>query len=277
MSQPQGNRWPLIAAALVCLGVAAAWWTTRGADPTPGQMPTAAPSVAPASDARVATTTPPEDPPGSPSQSAPDRVELGVFVDGPGAPPDDAPRVLALHGRGDTAADFARAGPQFSERVQFRALQAPLAWQNGWAWFPSGPRAAPTEAIEQAVARVQAHVLQAGERPLAMVGFSQGCMTLLHYLARHPERMRAAICIGGAAVGQLPTPAGPVRTPILFVHGSADRMVPVAAARSAIQAMENRGFSTEFIEHAGGHEIPRDELPRIRGWLEKRLALDQPG
>jgi phospholipase/carboxylesterase len=184
--------------------------------------------------------------------------------------------VLGLHGRGDTAQAFSRVAGQLGPRLAWRFLGAPLPWREGRAWFSDHQRAAPEAEIASALAAIDEQVQLAGRRPLAMFGFSQGCMMLLRYVALHPQALRAGVCIGGAVVGDLPTPDDRPTSPILFVHGADDKVVPASAAREAIQAMENRGFATEFIEHGAGHSIPGQEVSRISDWLRARLALDQP-
>ncbi len=190
--------------------------------------------------------------------------------------PADGPLVFGLHGRGDTAEAFSRLASRFGDRLAWRFLAGPLPWTEGRAWFSDHQRAVPEAEIDVALSAIDEQVHLAAGRPLAMLGFSQGCMVLLRYLAAHPQTLRAAVCMGGAVVGELPTPAARPMTPILFVHGADDRVVPASAAREAIQAMENRGFATEFIEHGAGHSIPDEELSRISDWLRGRLALDQP-
>ncbi len=198
-----------------------------------------------------------------------------VEVAAPEGAPADGPLVFGLHGRGDTAQGFSRVAGSLGRGLAWRFLGAPLPWQSGKAWFSDHRRAVPEHEIDAAISAIDDQVRGAGKRPLAMVGFSQGCMILLRYLALHPHIIRAGVCIGGAAVGELPTPGDAPTTPILFVHGAGDRVVAASAAREAIQAMENRGFATEFIEHAGGHVLPSEELPRISDWLTGRLAIDQ--
>ena len=275
MSQIGPGKWVAI---LVVLALAAttAWWLR----PSPPAAPTPATPLASTLDTsaeRPAASAPAALRP-LPSALTTRRNPPLEFIDvaaGAGAP-DDGPLVVGLHGRGDTARAFSRLAPGLGRRLAWRFLRAPVPWQQGYAWFSDHRRQVPEAEIDSALAALDDQVQSAvGQRPVALFGFSQGCMMILRYLAVHPGKASAAVCVGGAVVGDLALPGGPPTTPILFVHGVNDQVVPVTAAKEAIQAMENRGFHTEFIEHGGAHQVPTDELQRIAAWLTRRLALDQ--
>ena len=275
MSQIGPGKWVAI---LVVLALAAtiAWWLR----PSPPTAPTSAVAPAPAVDssAKQPTPSPPTTlrPLPSPPTSRRNSPLVAIDVAAGAGAPDDGPLVVGLHGRGDTARAFSRVAPGLGRRLAWRFLRAPVPWQQGFAWFPDHRRQVPEAEIDAALAALDDQVQPAvGHRPVALFGFSQGCMMILRYLALHPKKVSAAVCLGGAVVGDLAMPVGTPTTPVLFVHGVNDQVVPVTAAKEAIQAMENRGFHTEFIEHGGAHEIPADELPRIAAWLTRRLALDQ--
>lgn len=205
-----------------------------------------------------------------------ERALPGTWVDVAADQPD-APLVLALHGRGDTAEHFAAIAGRFGHHLAFRVLQAPWPFREGRAWFRSDPAQKRAD-IEADYALLAAHARHAAPRPVALLGFSQGCMLAAHFAAVRPELVRAVLCIGGELQFPLadPRPAtaqGAVSRPaFLFVHATDDPMVPIAGAKAAAQALENRGFSTEFIEHQDGHSIPEGETERMRAWLERRLS-----
>lgn len=63
-----------------------------------------------------------------------------------------------------------------------------------------------------------------------------------------------------------------LRCPVLLIHGSADRLVPVTAARAATRAAVRRGAAWTLAEVAGAGHVPQLEVPRetaalITGWL----------
>ena len=237
----------------------------------PPPAPPAATSPAPAPSAAAAQApSPPTAPPATASARRP------VWVDVPArtAATASGPLVIGLHGRGDTAANFARLAPRFPAGLAWRFLQASAPFSRGFAWFLRGPGGR-AEGISASVAALHVQVRSAGAgRPVALFGFSQGCMLIVHYLIAHPEQIKAAVCIGGSVIGPLGTPAaGTVRPPVLFVNGAEDTVVPAQDTRAAMQALEAHGFPTEQIEHPGGHTVPSEEIGRIGAWLMRKVAL----
>jgi len=70
---------------------------------------------------------------------------------------------------------------------------------------------------------------------VAAVGFSAGGTTTLGmFHAGHDPALRAAVSIAGRR--PLPAFGGPA-TPVLFLHGDQDRVVPIAAGREAYAAV----------------------------------------
>ena len=62
---------------------------------------------------------------------------------------------------------------------------------------------------------LQQEIRQAQPRPIALLGFSQGCMLAAQFVALHPDQVRAVVCIGGAL--KLPvSPPPPAAAPPPF-------------------------------------------------------------
>ena len=279
MSEPGKGRWMMAGLVVLAAALSGWWWLQRAPDPAPAPAPAAAPAIeaapAPEPPPLVRAAPPPSNARGERSRR-PQPLAVVEVAAAPGVPVD-GPLVFGLHGRGDTAQAFSRISGSFGQRLTWRFLAAPLPWQTGFAWFSDHRRKVPEAEIDAALAALHDHVsATARKRPVGLFGFSQGCMIILRYLALHPKQVAAAVCVGGAVVGDLGVPGDHPTTPILFVHGTSDAVVPASAARAAIQDMENRGFQTEFIEHGGGHEIPADEVSRIANWMLAKLAFDQP-
>ncbi len=227
--------------------------------------------------AAVATTSAAK--PGAPADG-PDAASLapaeqklpGAWVDQ--APPKadpNRPLVLGLHGRGDSAGNFAAIAGRLGPDLTWRFLEAPLPWRENTQWFrmdaPDGGRSD----LEQAAQLVEAHVRSAKNRKVALVGFSQGCFLAAHYAATRPDSVAAVLCIGGGLVYPPEVPASRHKPAILFVHGLEDRVIPTARGRDARQVLENRGLPSEWLEHAEGHVVPESEVGRMRAWLESHL------
>jgi predicted esterase len=190
----------------------------------------------------------------------------------------DAPLVLGLHGRGDTAEHFAAVAGRFGNRLAYRFLAAPLPFKGGTVdgrmWFRSSDNPEQTRAgIEALYPMIAAHARAARPRPVAILGFSQGCMVAAHFAIAYPDLVQAVLCAGGGLKFAPPMPPPGPRPAVLFVHAADDPMVPIAGAKAAARQMDDRGFATEFLEHSDGHSIPEAEIERMRGWLERHLGL----
>ncbi len=265
------DRVVLILAVLVALGSGLWWLLGRG----PAQVPPSDASTAQVpekivEDASVATADHANQ---AARASAAARRLPGTWVDvGDQFAGEGRPLMIGLHGRGDTAAHFAGIAARMGPGANWRFLEGPARFRDGAAWFSRKEGAGAATEMERAVELIRSHAADARGRPLALVGFSQGCMTALQVVLAHPRLIDAVVCIGGRVMREPRMAAAPRRTRLLFVHGAADSVVPIADARRAIQIMENRGFMTEIIEHAGGHEIPTAEMDRIARWLAERLA-----
>lgn len=114
---------------------------------------------------------------------------------------------------------------------------------------------------------------------VAAVGFSAGGTTTLGLLGRgHDPSLRAAISIAGRRPA---TPFGGPATPVLFLHGDRDRVVPIEAGRRAYAAVPWPGkrFVTMPGEGHGQYLNPGDDsYPRaselilafLREWVPAR-------
>ena len=188
----------------------------------------------------------------------------GAWVDVPARGGTAAVRVLALHGRGDTAANFARLARDFPGDVAWRFVEGPMPFSSGRRWFDVAAARDGRADFEPTFGMLRSH-LDALDKPVILLGFSQGCMTILQLLATQPEGVRAAVCIGGNLVGAAGF-SGKERPPVLFVTGARDTIVTAEKVRASIQR----------FEHAGGHTIPRDEVERIAGWMARKAAAGAP-
>lgn len=198
--------------------------------------------------------------------SAADQPQLpGVWFDVKARAGTTAATVIALHGRGDTARNFGSITRGFSAALAWRVLEGPLNFGKGRQWFESDQVRRDASAAKATLDLVRAHI-KSIDGPVVLVGFSQGCMTILHLAAEGADKVSAAACIGGWLIGE-PAWSATARFPLLFVNGANDQIAKPASVRAAIQAFENRGFATEQIEFGGGHQVPMEEAPRISEWL----------
>jgi phospholipase/carboxylesterase len=100
-------------------------------------------------------------------------------------------------------------------------------------------------------------------------GWSQGAMVAYALgLAAGRPRPAAVLALGGAPPVlfaeldlSIPLPR------IVIAHGSADDVVPVAAARNARTLLEDAGAELLYRETSVGHELDRAVIPDLRALL----------
>ena len=181
---------------------------------------------------------------------------------------ESSPLLVALHGRGDTAAGFAGVWRNFPAKLEIALALAPLPYGPGRAWF-DWPRGMTDDALADAVSAAEAKLWPAiaavaHGRKVIISGFSQGAVLAYVIAARHPEAVAYAFPIAG----RMPRPLLPregVRTaPVYALHGTADPVIEIDAAREAIAAFTAAGATAELHAFAGiGHTIApamRDDL-----------------
>ena len=202
------------------------------------------------------------------------RVEL---VKG-GAATDRLPMVIAMHGLGDNAADFARVFDGFEGPARIVVLQAPTRYGSGYSWFPTRKDASSVsvhaqgivDAAELIAADTTALVAARPTRGKPIVtGFSQGGMLSFTLALRHPELYERAVPLAGwlpEALWPTSRPAGGI--PIVALHGDADAMLPIGPTRDGVAHLKKLGFDVELRAFPGvAHTVSRDMRRELFGFL----------
>lgn len=177
--------------------------------------------------------------------------------------------VVLCHGLGADRFDLIDLGPAWSHACPdalFAAVDAPEPHPSGFGrqWWSVEDR---TPAVMQAGAVTAARALDAflhaelarlGLSPdrYALMGFSQGAMTVLYAGLRRATPPRAILAYSGALIAPETLPALTGRPPVLLVHGEADEVVPVGRSREAEAALREVGVPVEASYIPGlGHGI----------------------
>jgi len=206
-------------------------------------------------------------------------VEL---VTGGAAADAELPLIIALHGRGDTAEDFAPVFRDFPARARVAVLRPPRAWGGGQAWFLAarahvenrpGIAAELVGLADRVVATAEA--IRAARptrgRPIVM-GFSQGAMLTWTIAVARPRAFFAAFPVAGFFFPEtLATTRvdAAVMPEIVAFHGDADPLVPVDEDRRGVRALEKRGVRAALRVHPGlGHTL----APGLRADLFAAMA-----
>jgi phospholipase/carboxylesterase len=167
---------------------------------------------------------------------------------------------VLLHGVGADGADLASLAPVWAQTLPFAAFVAPNApfpcdmAPFGRQWFSLQDRdplrmaeaARGTAPILDAFLRAELAAQELPADALALMGFSQGAMMALQVGLRGSVTPAAILAYSGALLAP-GTLAAEVRAkpPVMIVHGEADDVVPVWAARFAESALQEAGVPVE--------------------------------
>jgi phospholipase/carboxylesterase len=184
-------------------------------------------------------------------------------LDGPrwGPASKATPRQLVVlcHGLGADGHDLIDLAPTWSHALPdalFVSVDAPFPHESGFGrqWWSVEDR---TPAVMEAGVRRAAGFLDAfidaelarlglPAEAYALMGFSQGAMTVLFTGLRRPTAPRAILAFSGALVAPESLTAELAnRAPVLLVHGEADDVVPVHRSRDAEAALRAANVPVE--------------------------------
>lgn len=115
---------------------------------------------------------------------------------------------------------------------------------------------------------------------VALYGFSMGGYGAARLLIRHPEQFAAAVVVAGTPANLRTrsesddlrrVPLGASR-PVLWIHGSEDRSLPLGDAEALVERLRQAGWPVEFVRVDGGGHGDFPIAPHVGPWLEKLLA-----
>lgn len=206
---------------------------------------------------------------------------LNVLRWGPASKGRVGQLIVLCHGVGADAHDLIDLAPGWSHALPEAAFVAPDAPEPydmapmGRQWFSLQDR---TPAVLDAGARRAAPLLldtiaaeqeRLGLPPdaLAMMGFSQGAMMVLHAGLRRRPPPRGILAYSGAMLDSLELDAEITGKPdVLLVHGQMDDVVPFSRGPAAETALRRLGVPVTSIWRPGlGHGL--DEVGIMEGAL----------
>jgi poly(3-hydroxybutyrate) depolymerase len=233
----------------------------------------------------------------APAGSAPVHYSLRV-------PPgyDDTrqwPLIVHLHGRGRLRPFLGHPAPDYGDNA---LVAAP---HGGGSVDFMGAAEAEVLAVIDEVSRL----CRVDPDRVYLAGASMGGTGAWHLACHHPDRFAAVVACSANADDRVweelweegrPEPApgsaeaalrrlerldSPVtyaanmlHVPALTVHGDADEVVPIAHARSMVEALRRSGAAVTFEERVGtGHDLGfGGELPRYAAWLLQHRRQSRP-
>jgi len=169
--------------------------------------------------------------------------------------------VVLVHGLGADGHDLIDLAPHWAGAVPHAAFVAPDAPEHyelggmGRQWFsvadrtPARMLAGVTAAAGVLGGFIDAELarLQLPATAYALMGFSQGAMTVLFTALRRAVPPRAVLAYSGSLLGADELVAPPSWPPILLVHGEADEVVPVERSRLAESVLTGLGAPVQAL------------------------------
>ncbi len=222
-----------------------------------------------------------------PAEAAPPL--LGTVRWGPAKGPAIENIVFLCHGMGSSAENIIQIAPQLATFLQTSLFVAPngperAAASDGRLWFDARNRspAALETGVRAAAARldalIDAELDQAGvERDAyALVGYSQGAMTVLFTGLRRTPPPRAILSYAGALLAPHSLEQEmTARIPVMLVHGIEDPVVPAFYSRDAEQALRGLGVPVQTVYGPRlGHTIDGSGVQAGKQFLARSFRGD---
>ncbi|MFN4173444.1 MAG: alpha/beta hydrolase [Pseudorhodobacter sp.] len=198
--------------------------------------------------------------------------------------------VVFLHGYGADGADLLGLADPLAPHLPDTVFLAPDAPERvagapfGRQWFSipwldgsseDESRAGLVRAEADLNAFLEARLAEEGLGPeaLALVGFSQGAMMVLHVTPRRPVAIAGVVAISGRLLAPERLAAeAVVKPPVLLIHGDADPVVPFQDMGLAGNALTAAGFTTYgHVMEGTGHGIAPDGLSVALAFLRDVL------
>lgn len=189
-----------------------------------------------------------------------------------------APLLVLLHGFGSNEGDLIGLAPYLPAVYAIASLPAPLTMGPGQrAWFPITTPGRPDVATVDAAADAILAWLDAAQpdRPVALLGFSQGGALVTQLFRRAPQRFTAGVVLAGFTLDTL-TP-GDVelaerRPPIFYGRGTVDRVIAPDATRRTVEWLPTHSTLTMRVYAGLAHAISPDELEDVAEFLRGTLS-----
>lgn len=213
-------------------------------------------------------------------------LALTHLVREPLTPAHRPPLLLLLHGVGSNERDLFGLAPALDPRFLVLSLRAPnpLGPQS-FAWFQIRPapegnvinpvqaeasRSTLIELIPQAAAAYGADPQQ-----VYLMGFSQGAILSASVALTEPDLVAGAVLMSGRILPEILPLLAPrdalAGLPLLVIHGTEDRVLPIAHGRASREMLAKLPVALTYQEFPMGHEITAESFALLNHWLAARL------
>jgi phospholipase/carboxylesterase len=216
-----------------------------------------------------------------------DDLPLKYVINVPSGRPDsdEMPLVVVMHGRGADSNDLADIAPMLDsgDGLRFLFPNAPKPWDAGggmtfgFTWFDGWPPVG--DSFGQSAAQLFAFLAAALKRyptpdgKVVISGFSQGALMALHIGFNTDLKIAGVVAMSGALFeAQQGDLSSRKELPVLIVHGIADDVIPVNAARRARRVLEEHGVNPEYHEFPMGHFVTPESLAVVGDFIRRCVA-----
>jgi len=193
---------------------------------------------------------------------------------------DDAdPLVLLLHGYGSNEQDLPGLMAHLPDGLASASVRAPLPMGPGsHAWSPIAVPGRPDpDVVQQSTTALltwfDAHV--APDRPVVLLGFSQGGLMVTQLLRMRPDRFVAGAVLSGFVIDDtFPGDAALAvrRPPVFFAHGDADPIIPPDATERASTWLAAHTELTDRTYPGMAHVVSAEELADVSAFVATHLG-----
>ncbi len=186
--------------------------------------------------------------------------------------------IVALHGWGANARDLTSLAPAFNlPDYQFVFPDAPFPHPQvpgGKMWYDlQGDDSKGLVESRQLLKEFLLSLESSTGVPLSntiLGGFSQGGAMTLDVGLTLP--LGGLICLSGYLLYSMSPVVGSALPPVLIVHGTQDRVVPVTAAIRARDRFTDWGASVRYHEFPMGHEIQPEVVDLMRSFVLETVS-----
>jgi phospholipase/carboxylesterase len=183
------------------------------------------------------------------------------------------PLLVLLHGYASHEGDLFQLSPRLPLGPVIASVRAPIAENNGWAWFSFAQRGIadpPASDVDEATDALVGWLDGLDFTSVSLLGFSQGAVVALQALRRQPDRFRSVVALSGfVAAGETPGDErlAELRPPVFWGRGTLDRIIPPAAIERTESWLPAHSSATIRIYENLAHSLSTDELADIVGFL----------
>ncbi|WP_131877696.1 prolyl oligopeptidase family serine peptidase [Curtobacterium sp. PhB191] len=184
------------------------------------------------------------------------------------------PLLVTMHGVGSNERDLLGLAPALPAAWTMASLRAPMAWGQGFSWYPLGTPGSPAlEPVDAAVAGVLAWIdsVAADHPRIGLLGFSQGGSMALQLLRARPAAFAFAVSLSGFVVPGVTDSrdeaVAAVRPRVFLGHGDLDPVIPAeATARTQAWAAANTTVTDRAYEGLP-HAVSAAELSDVGAFM----------